>query len=48
MEKYSKELHLYNLSYCSFSFFQHVDDSSIIMADQTVIKKGECFANVWP
>ncbi len=24
-----------------FFFYQHVDDHSIIMADQTVIKKGE-------
>lgn len=24
-----------------FLFYQHVDDHSIIMADQTVIKKGE-------
>lgn len=25
---------------------QHVDDHSIIMADQTVIKKGECLTNI--
>lgn len=27
-------------------FYQHVDDHNIIMADQTVIKKGECLLHV--
>lgn len=30
----------------SVLFYQHVDDHSIIMADQTVIKKGECLLHV--
>lgn len=29
-----------------FFFHQHVDDHSIIMADQTVIKKGEFIPNL--
>lgn len=34
-------------AYCSScSFFQHIDDHSIIMADQTVIKKGKCLLHI--